>query len=383
MGIEGEAEVGHVELHGERGRVRLGLDAGYRDRGPDGQLWLLDYNNYLVRSNRLERHHIHTRVGLGELGDSPDTMNGQLECPALQAKFFQPHAGHGLPRQLSLPRRVARQLDQEGGPRRPWRSPTSPRAKAKRTFYTGDGGPALMATVDLPASVTVAPNGDVVFMDQANQVIRSVDASGTINRIAGTCLISYYDIGEAPCTKGSVLQQCSSLGGANATSNKATYCIPDTNNTLDEICGWACEPSFSGDGSAALDMHMAQSFGQAADPTGRIAYDPAGNLYFTDTLNNRIRKIDTNGMLSTIAGVGVFGVDATGTMLPTATGGTGGDGGPGHARRSSTTLSRSRSTPTTPSTSPTPTTTASARSTPRGSSPPWPATARRRTPAAM
>jgi NHL repeat len=295
--------------------------------GPDGELWLLDYNNYLVRSID-EKGIIHTRVGLGQLGDSPDTTNGQLECPALQAKFnHTPNmffsgnflylaAWHGSwIKKVDLTSMEVTDFAGEG----------------KRTFYTGDGGPALMAATDLPASVAVAPNGNVVFMDQANQVIRSVDSTGTITRIAGTCTVSYYDLGEIPCNKGTVLQQCSTLGGTMATSNKTTYCIPDATNTLTSICSWACEPSFAGDGGPALEMHMAQSFGQFADPTGRIAYDKAGNLYFTDTLNNRIRKIDTSGIVTTVAGNGVFGVDATGMTLATANGGYSGDGGPATA----------------------------------------------------
>ena len=42
-------------------------------------------------------------------------------------------------------------------------------------------------------------------------------------------------------------------------------------------------------------MRIAQPFGQSADPGGRIVFDPAGNLYFADTSNALIRKIDTAG----------------------------------------------------------------------------------------
>ena len=42
-------------------------------------------------------------------------------------------------------------------------------------------------------------------------------------------------------------------------------------------------------------MRIAQPFGQSADPAGRIVFDPAGNLYFADTANTLIRKIDADG----------------------------------------------------------------------------------------
>jgi sugar lactone lactonase YvrE len=61
---------------------------------------------------------------------------------------------------------------------------------------------------------------------------------------------------------------------------------------------------------------MGQPYGQAADPAGRLVYDKLGNLYFADTENNRIRKVDTAGIITTIAGTGVAGYS--------------GDGGPGH-----------------------------------------------------
>jgi sugar lactone lactonase YvrE len=52
---------------------------------------------------------------------------------------------------------------------------------------------------------------------------------------------------------------------------------------------------------------MAQPFGAAINPSGHIAYDPAGNLLFADSDNHRIRKVDTAGVITTIAGTGVRG----------------------------------------------------------------------------
>ncbi len=226
--------------------------------GPDGQLWLLDYNNYLVRSID-GKGIIHTRVGLGELGDSPDTMNGQLDgAPRCKRSSTTRRTWHFHGNFLYLAAWHAswiKKVDLTTMEVTDVAGEEQAHALHRRRRPCAHGR-HRSATVQWYA---VAANGDIVFMDQAkSRSFCSIDASGNINRIAGTCLISYYDLGEAPCTKGSVLQQCSSLGGANATSNKATYCIPDTNNTLDEICGWACEPSFSGDGGPALrDAHGA------------------------------------------------------------------------------------------------------------------------------
>jgi streptogramin lyase len=82
----------------------------------------------------------------------------------------------------------------------------------------------------------------------------------------------------------------------------------------------ACNPGYTGDEIAAVDLRMAQPFGQSADPAGRILYDPAGNLYFADTANAIIRMIDTDGMVHRVAGVAP--VDGR------AQSGYSGDGGP-------------------------------------------------------
>ena len=81
-----------------------------------------------------------------------------------------------------------------------------------------------------------------------------------------------------------------------------------------DVCQEQCTGAFSGDGGPALEMRMNQPFKQFAYPQGRLVYDKAGNLYFADSGNNRVRIIDTQGIVHTVAGNG--------------TGGYTGDGGP-------------------------------------------------------
>ncbi|MBL9020472.1 MAG: hypothetical protein JNL83_40180, partial [Myxococcales bacterium] len=156
--------------------------------------------------------------------------------------------------------------------------------------YFGDGGPALTATLDLPASLARSPGGDLLIMDQANQVIRKIDSAGVISRFAGKCVI------DAPPPTG---------GGACAPGVEPTPCpAPSGKFTCGGMatCGAPCTPGYAGDGGPAIDMRMGQPFGQSADPAGRIAFDPQGNLYFADTANQVIRKIDTQGIVTRVAG---------------------------------------------------------------------------------
>jgi hypothetical protein len=172
--------------------------------------------------------------------------------------------------------------------------------RGRRTYYDGDGGPALMASLDLPSSIALTPEGNIAIMDQANQVVRMVDQDNVMHTIVGTCVVDL----DSPCAPGEEPQACPG-------SDKLAC------GDLTTECAKACTPSYSGDNGPALAARMGQPYGQAADPAGRVVYDHAGNLWLADTDNNRIRKVDTNGVITTVAGTGV--------------GGYSGDGGPGTA----------------------------------------------------
>jgi hypothetical protein len=121
-------------------------------------------------------------------------------------------------------------------------------------------------------------------MDQANQVIRRVDRETlTIDRIAGVC------VARRPGGCGDqALELCP--GGSGKLS-----CDP-------LACGNPCDTAYGGDGGPAIDMRMAQPFGQSALPGGRMLYSPTGELYFADASNNLIRKIGTDGVVTLVAG---------------------------------------------------------------------------------
>ncbi len=248
--------------------------------GPDGHLYLLDWNNHRVRRIHSASGVIETVAGTGLLGDGP-------EGPALAADFNHPTnivfdsegkmiiaAWHNS-RIKVVDLDTAELVDTCG---------TGARA------YTGDGGPAKDAALDLPASVALDASDNLYIMDQANQVIRKVTPDGVITRVAGSCLVN-------ECKDGQVPEVC-----------------PDTNKFACDLAGQpdackkACQPAFGGDGGPALEMRMAQPFGQQADPAGRMAIDADGNIYFADTDNHRVRRIDAaTGSVETVAGNGTHG----------------------------------------------------------------------------
>ena len=256
---------------------------------PQGEVWFLDFNNYMVRAIDAAGN-IRNVGGNGDLGDAP--ASGTPSMPFTEAPFNHTtdllfHDGY-----LYLAA---------------WHNSRVKRVKLDtmeienyaglgvRERYEGDEMDALSAAVDLPSSITVDPDGNIVVMDSANQVIRMVDENHVIHRIAGKCVVELV----TTCAPGQEPTPCPG-------SNKLTC------GDLETQCTKPCTPGYSGDGGDALEMRMAQGYGQTTDPTGRMDYDSAGNLYFADTDNSRIRKIDTSGIVTTVAGTGVAGFSGDG-----------------------------------------------------------------------
>ncbi len=258
----------------------------------EGSIYVVDWNNHRIRS--IDRQGIiQTIAGSGNLGDGPEGLADKADFNHPTNVTFNPQgklaiaAWHNS--RIKVLDLATRELTDTCG--------TGKRA------YTGDDGPATMADLDLPAGVAFDSKGNTFVMDQANQVIRKIDAAGMISRYAGQCVIS--------CVAPLVPVACA--------GNNKTYCRVDPDG-----CKKPCEGGFGGDDGPALDARMNQPFGQAADPAGRLVIDKNDNLFFADTKNHRIRKIDSAGIITTVAGSGKAGKGgdggkATDALLDTPT----------------------------------------------------------------
>ena len=160
---------------------------------------------------------------------------------------------------------------------------------------SGDGGPATSAALFLPLSVALDGAGNVYIADGASNGLRKVDKSGIINQVP-VISPTLSRIGSA----GSVTVD--SAGNVYVTDNASAVYKLNPAGVLTTVAGPAY--GFSGDGGPA---------NQAAvnSPSG-VAVDNAGNIYFADKGNNRVRKVDTNGIITTFAGTGKAGFSGDG-----------------------------------------------------------------------
>jgi len=179
--------------------------------------------------------------------------------------------------------------------------------------YSGDGGAATVAALYYPAGIVLDGKGNLYFADHSNSCIRKINSSGVISTVAGNGTSGYSGDG-GPATGA---QLCSNLWGI-AVDNGDNIYIADKNNQrirkvnssgiISTIAGTGTY-GFSGDGGPAT---LARINGISG-----VASDNLGNIYICDQYNHRIRKIDTRGIITTIAGNGSEGF--------------GGDGGPATA----------------------------------------------------
>ena len=172
---------------------------------------------------------------------------------------------------------------------------------AGRTRSLGDGGPATSAILWAPRGVSVDAAGNLYIADTGNAHIRRVTPSGVISTVAGTSPGYSGDGGPA------VSAQLSYPTKAVVTASGDVYIIDAANNRVRRInadgsvttVAGSGKPGFSGDDGPAASADLNSPYD--------IATDAAGNLYIADTNNYRIRRITPQGSITTVAGSGLFG----------------------------------------------------------------------------
>jgi sugar lactone lactonase YvrE len=160
--------------------------------------------------------------------------------------------------------------------------------------FRGDGGPANLSRLNIPLSIATDGTGGLFITDAGNSRVRKLTAGGQIVTVAGNGVSGLPGNGDYPLF---VISDGS--GGfyfSAPVQNKVYRVLVD--GTISVVAGTGSN-GYSGDGGAANQAQLYY-------PSG-LGRDAAGNLYIADTLNSRIRRVSSNGTITTVAGNGTSG----------------------------------------------------------------------------
>jgi gliding motility-associated-like protein len=163
--------------------------------------------------------------------------------------------------------------------------------------YSGDGGQANQALLYAPSWVGMTPNGDLYFTDQQGIYIRKISAGGVISTVAGNPA-QHFSGGDgglfSAASFNSIRGIVSDAVGNIYISDNNSIRKVDASGTINTIAGTGTS-GYSGDGGPATAAQLNEPYG--------VAVDKNGSIYVPDANNNIIRKIDQAGIITTIAGI--------------------------------------------------------------------------------
>jgi streptogramin lyase len=173
--------------------------------------------------------------------------------------------------------------------------------------YSGDGGAATAAILDYPYGVAVDGSGNVYIADQLNNRIRKVNTSGIISTFAGN--------GTGGYSGDSIAATAAELfvpAGVAVDGNGNVYIADNGNNRIRKVDTSGFISTFAGNGTAGYSGDSAAATAAELNGPYGLAFDDSGNLYIADRYNNRIRKVNTSGIITTFAGDSTSGFGGDG-----------------------------------------------------------------------
>lgn len=330
----GEQATDPVELDAKGRTLGVELTAAHLDSPVDiafdahGTLHVIDWNGHKIRVVG-DDGLLHPLIGTGLEGDACVGTPDEDGCPAVEAQVNHPTDIYFTPEGKAL---VAAWHNAKLKAFDPDTGKLLDRCGSGARDYLGDGGPcfgddnAQLVALDLPSSVVEDEAGNVFLADQANQVVRRIDTEGIVTTVVGSCPKGGfgcpdgvgYSGDDGPANEAKLdngFGQWVMPAGKLAFGPDGYLYIADTfNNVIRRVApgsdgvlgsGDAAEevietfagtgkPGFKGDGGAAGKAQLFR-------PTD-VAWSPNGELFVADRGNHCVRRIDADGVITTVAG---------------------------------------------------------------------------------
>jgi sugar lactone lactonase YvrE len=177
--------------------------------------------------------------------------------------------------------------------------------------FSGDPGSATDATLNQPCGLAIDASGNIYIADTVNYVIRKVDLSGNISTVAGTHRVSGFTGDGGPATSAVLgLFYGIAIGSAGDLfiadqGNNVVWMVDHSTGNISTVAGNHTKGAgYSGDGNQATQAELNTPFA--------VAVDVSGDIYIADTYNNVIRRVDLSGVIATVAGNTIRGYSGDG-----------------------------------------------------------------------
>ncbi|MFE9985202.1 hypothetical protein ACFYPQ_42400 [Streptomyces sp. NPDC005522] len=168
--------------------------------------------------------------------------------------------------------------------------------------FNGDNRPATAAQLWYPRGVAVDVHGNLYIADTENDRVRKVDTGGTITTVAGTGEEGFNG-DERPATTAQLKSPC----GVAVDVHGSLYIADTENHRVRKVDAQGIITTVAGTGEEGFNGdNRPATTAQLTSPRA-VAVDVHGTLYIADTENHRVRKVDAQGIITTVAGTGGVG----------------------------------------------------------------------------
>ncbi len=179
--------------------------------------------------------------------------------------------------------------------------------------YSGDGGPATSAGLNLPGTVAIDVAGNLYISDSRNYTIRKVTPAGIISTIAGNGKAGFSGDG-GPAVNATLGES----GGLAIDLTGNTYFTEVTNQRVRKVNANGIISTVAGNGKTGFSGDGGPANNASLNRPGRVATDTKGNIYISDQGNNRIRRVSPDGIITTFAGNGAAASTGDGSLATSA-----------------------------------------------------------------